>query len=79
MKGKQKIDRQRGIELNQHRIFRIANEMFYAKVLLYFLKKQFNLPTVFVNICDGFGTQPEMVGKELVMLSSLLIPVANTT
>ena len=79
MIGEEKIDRQRGIELNQNRIFRIANEMFDAKVLLYFLKKQFNLPTVFLNICDGFWTQPEMVGKKLVMLSSFLISVANTT
>ena len=53
--------------------------MLDAKILLNFLKKQFDLPMVFVDISDGFGTQSEMIGKEFVMLSSFLVPIANTT
>ena len=42
------------------------------------LEKQFNLPPVLVNICNGFGTEPKMVGQKHIVLAGLHISISNS-
>ena len=42
-------------------------------MLLYSLKKQFNLPALFIKVGDGLGIQVMSVGDESILIFLLLI------
>ena len=73
----EQIDRQGGINLDEHGIFRIADKGFDAQILLDFPKENLDLPAFFVNIGDGFGYQSEVVGQKFVAFAAFRITVAN--
>jgi hypothetical protein len=41
-------------------------------------EEQFNLPTLFVNLCDGERGEGEVVGQELQPLAGLRVTVADS-
>ena len=73
----EQIDRQRGVELDKHGIFRVADERFDTQILLDFPEEDFDLPTVFVNVGDGFGRKPEVIGQKLITLAAFRVTIAD--
>ena len=61
---KHEIDDERGIDLGQHRVFRVADEGLDLQVLLAEPEEDLDLPAFFVDIGDGLGRQLEMVGAK---------------
>ena len=49
------INRQGGIDLDEHGVFRVADKGCNTQILLDFPEKNLDLPAVFVNVGDGFG------------------------
>lgn len=47
------------------------------KVLFDFLEEQLDLPALFIDVGDGFGTQPEMVGQKFVVDAAFRVAVAD--
>ena len=60
----QEIDDERGIDLGQHGVFRVADEGLDLQVLLDEAEEDLDLPAFFVDIGDGLGRQLEMVGEK---------------
>ena len=74
---KEQIDSQGGVNLNHDRVFRVADKTLDAQVLFDFLEKQFDFPAFFIDIGDGFGAQPEVIGQELVMFTAFRVTIAD--
>jgi len=54
---KQEIDDERGIDLGQHGVFRVADEGLDLQALLDETEKDLDLPAFFGNVGDGLGRQ----------------------
>ena len=74
----EQINRQGSINLDEHRVFRVADKGFDTQILLDFPEENFDLPAVFVNVSDSFGRKSEVVSHKLVMLACFRVTVANT-
>jgi hypothetical protein len=72
------IDCQRGVELDEHGIFRVADGKLDTQVLFDFPEENFDLPAVFVNIGDCFGRKAEVIGQKFIALAAFRVTVANT-
>ncbi len=75
--AKQEIDDERGIDLSQHSVFRVADEGLDLQVLLDEAEEDLDLPAFFVDVGDGFGRQLEMVGEEDLTPASGGVPVGD--
>ena len=75
---KKQIDRQGRVDLDQNRVFRVADKALDAQILFDFLEKEFDFPALFVDVGDGFGTQAEVVGQKFVTFAAFRVPVTDT-
>ena len=76
---KQEIDDERGIDLGQHGVFRVADEGLDLQVLLDEAEEDLDLPAFFVDVGDGLGRQLEMVGEKNVALAGGGVPIGDAT
>ena len=60
----QYVNRNSDPDLGFYRIFSSTVKLFDPQVLLYPFKKQLNMPTVFVQFCDGQCRQIGIVGEK---------------
>lgn len=65
-------------DLGAHGVLCCAEEGFDAQVLLDPFEEQFDLPPAFVNGCDGYRGQFEVVRKKDQPLTALCIDIADT-
>lgn len=77
MTGEGQIDRQGGEDLNQDGIFRVPDERLYPQILLDFPEEILDLPAVFVNLGDGFGYQPKMVGQQFILRAAFGVTITD--
>ena len=75
--AKQEIDDARGIDLGQHRVFRVADEGLDLQVLLDEAEEDLDLPAFFVAVGDGLGRQLEMVGEKDIAPARGGVPVGD--
>lgn len=61
---KQEIGDERGIDLGQHGVFRVADEGLDLQVLLDEAGEDLDLPAFFVDGGDSLGGQLEMIGEK---------------
>ena len=73
----QEIDDERGIDLGQHGVFRVADEGLDLQVLLDEAEEDLDLPAFFVDVGDGLGRQLEMVGEKDIALAGGGIPIGD--
>ena len=74
----EQVNRQGRVNLDQDRIFRVADEGLYAQILFDFLEEELDLPAVFIDVGDGFRRKPEMVGQKFVVFPGFLVTIADT-
>lgn len=74
----EQVNRQGRVNLDQNRIFRVADEGLYAQILFDFLEEELDLPAVFIDVGDGFRRKPEMVGQKFVVFPGFLVTIADT-
>ena len=75
---KKQIDRQGRADLDQNRVFRVADETLDTQILFDFLEKEFDFPALFVDVGDGFGAQPEVIGQKFMAVAAFRVPVTDT-
>ena len=75
----EQVNRQGRVNLDQDRIFRVADEGLYAQILFDFLEEELDLPAVFTDVGDGFRRKPEMVGQKFVVFPGFLVTIADNT
>ena len=71
--GDQRIDTDRNPQLRAHSVFGATIKSFDPQVLLEPFEKQFDLPTLLVELCDAQRRQSEVVGQENQAASSAVI------
>ena len=59
---RQQVHRQGRVDLNQYRVFRVADKGLYAQILFDFLEEKLDLPAVFIDVGNGFWREPEVIG-----------------
>lgn len=74
----EQVNRQGRVNLDQDRVFRVADEGLYAQILFDFLEEELDLPAVFIDVGDGFRRKPEMVGQKFVVFPGFLVTIADT-
>lgn len=74
---KEQVNCQGRVNLNHDRVFRVADKHFDTQILFDFLEEKLDFPPLFINVGDGFGTQPEVSGQKFVVLAAFRIPVAD--
>jgi len=73
----EQVDCQRGVELYEYDIFRVADKRFDAQILLDFPEENFDLPAGFVNFGDGFGYQAEVIGQKFIMVAGFRVTITD--
>ena len=65
------------VDLAQDRVFRVADERFELEILLDQPKKYFDLPTLFVDVGNGFGRERKVVGQVFVVVTGLGVAIPD--
>ena len=74
----EQINCQRRVHLDQHSIFRVAGKALDTKVLFDLFEKQLDLPALAIDIGNGLGAKPEVIGQKLVSLAAFWVAIADT-